>query len=84
MARGFQVDETLSLLLPGAHELLGVALVVDGLLQQLGLLRRDHPVHELAALEVLPFVVRPVPRERVLGAAERWPDLRLIATSRGY
>ena len=33
LAGGFQVDEVLSLLLPGSHELLNVALVVDGLLQ---------------------------------------------------
>ena len=33
LARGFQVDEALGLLLPGSHELLDVTLVVDGLLQ---------------------------------------------------
>ena len=33
LARCFQVDEALGLLLPGSHELFGVALVVDGLLQ---------------------------------------------------
>ena len=33
VAGGFQVDEALGLLLPGSHELLDVALVVDGLLQ---------------------------------------------------
>jgi hypothetical protein len=33
LARGFQVDEALGLLLPGSHELLDLALVVDGLLQ---------------------------------------------------
>ena len=33
LAGGFQVDEVLGLLLPGSHELLDVALVVDGLLQ---------------------------------------------------
>ena len=32
-AGSFQVDEALGLLLPGSHELLGKALVVDGLLQ---------------------------------------------------
>ena len=48
MARCFQVDEALGLLLPRPHELLGVALVVYGLLQQTGLLGRDHAVHKLA------------------------------------
>ena len=33
VAGGFQVDEALGLLLPGSHEFLDKALVVDGLLQ---------------------------------------------------
>jgi transcriptional regulator with XRE-family HTH domain len=61
LARCFKVDEAFSLLFPGSHELSGFAVVADGLLQHLGLLRRHRAVHEHAILHVSPFVVGAVP-----------------------
>lgn len=69
LAGSFEVDQALGLLLPFTQELLGSAVVVDGLLQQACLLCRDRTVHERATLHVPPLVVRTVTSERILGAA---------------
>ena len=61
LARRFQVDEALGLPLPRAHELLDLVAVVEGLLKQAGVLRRDHAVQECASVHVPPLVVRGIP-----------------------
>lgn len=65
----FGINQPLGLDLPVLHELLRLALIGNGELEDGGLLGRDHAMDELAALHVAPLEVRPVPSTRILGAA---------------
>lgn len=56
----FSVDEVFRFRLPFPKEPLCVTIIVDGGLQEGGLLRRHHSMNELTLHHVPPLVVRPV------------------------
>ena len=63
------VHQSLGFALPLFHEFLGCAVIGDGPAQDLGLLGRDHAVHEPAFVHVTPLMVRPMAGGRVAGTA---------------
>ena len=68
LAWRFSVNEAFGLHLPLAEKFLHTAVIVDGLLHQDRLRRREHSMDEFSALHVAPLVIRSMARADILSA----------------